>query len=100
MIETKTVIIVAVIYYISWLIAQYNKFQGISIEYRNDAAFWRVLVWVAWFLMPLILPLIVVLHLIIEVSKKITRIAEDAERYKYSQNQNKAQERYRHGQRR
>lgn len=100
MIETKTVVIVAVIYYISWLIAQYNKFQGISIEYRNETSFWRVLVWIAWFLMPLILPLIVVLHLIIEVSKKITRMVEDANRYKCGLKDGRTPRRYRHGHRR
>lgn len=99
MIETKTAVIIAVIYYVSWLIAQYNKFKGISIENRNETVFWRVLVWIAWFLMPLIIPLIVVLHIIIEISRKITRVYEDSQRYEYSRTHRKLQERYRYDKR-
>ena len=100
MIEIKTIAIVAMIYYVSWLIAQYNKFKGISIENRNETAFWRVLVWIAWFLMPLILPIIVVLYLIIETSKKITRMVEDANRYKCGLRDGRTPRRYRYDKRR
>jgi hypothetical protein len=99
MVEIKTVMIVAAVYYFSWLVAQYNKFKGISVEHINDTTFWRVLVWIAWFLMPLILPLIVAIHLIIETHRKVCRAFEDNRRCKYSLKDGRTPRRYRHGHR-
>lgn len=99
MIEIKTVIIIAAIYYISWLIAQYDKFDGISVGYRDESAFWRALVWISWFLMPLVLPFFVVLHLVIELAKKAKRVYEDHQRCKYSLNSYKTQRKYQKSQR-
>lgn len=100
MIEIKTVMWIVLVYYVSFLIAQYNKFKGISIEHRNDTAFWRMLVWVAWFMYPLWLPMFVFLYLLIEFCRKVTRVYEDSQRYKCGLNSAKAQRKYHHGHRR
>ena len=98
MIEIKKVLLIALVYYVSFLIAQYNKFKGISVEYREDTLFWRILVWVAWFMYPIWLPVFVVLYLFIEFCRKVTRVYEDSRRYKYNLNSAKVQRKYRHGQ--
>lgn len=100
MVEIKTVIIVAAVYYFSWLVVQHNKFKGLSIEYSDDTLFWRVLVWVAWSLIPLIVPLIAFLHILIETYRKVCRAFEDNRRCKYSLKDGRTPRRYRHGHRR
>ena len=100
MIKLSTVLIIALVYYVSFLIGRYNRFKDLSLESSNEHLFWRCLVWVSWLLYPLLLPMFILVYLGVELARKATRAIEDSRRYKYGRKYYKNQGKYHDDQRR
>lgn len=100
MVQIKTVLIVAMVYYVSFLIGRYGRFKDLSLESSDEHLFWRCLVWISWLLYPLLMPMFILAYLCVELARKVTRAIEDSRRYKYGKKYYKTQGKYHDGQRR